>query len=217
MGDLIAVFLGLFVITSAAFWVVSITLFCLLIWFTEDDKDILAVIFIGGFIWLVSSQNEGWAIAANPLLWIKWFVSYIVAGCVWSFVKWFSFLHKTKDKLKALKETFASKNNLTGKPSEWDAATFKSFATYLYKEKYVYRYLSGGSEYLSEEYIKTPQDIIPTVKNRFGDLVRWIVWWPMSVVWTVLNDPIRRIAEFVVRSLRTYYTKVANSVFGNEI
>lgn len=239
MGDFIsAILAGIgawFVIGTVGFWIMSVVLFGLLTWFTEDDKDFMAAIFIGGFIWIASSVNE-WSILANPLLWLKWLAIYLVVGCVWSFIKWFSFLHRAKDSLRGLKESFHEKrptaktkhaqlsfttdewDKLTqGRPSEWEKDIFKLFAEYVYHNNYVNRFIGKDGQYMSEETIKTPADLIPTVKNRFGDLVRWIIWWPMSAVWTLLNDPIRRIAEFIVRSLKTSYTKVADSVFGNEI
>ncbi len=220
MGEFFgAIFAGigaLFVLGTMTFWVASIVLFGLLTWFTEDDKDVLALVFIGGFIWISAGVND-WSIILNPIVWLKWFVIYIAVGCAWSFIKWFSFLHKAKDRLRDLKESFGEKYLVSGKPSEYSSDVFRNFAEYLYKKGYVNDFLRSGTEYVSEEFIKKPQDIQPTVKNRFSRLVRWIVWWPMSAVWTLLNDPIKRIAEFIVRSLKTSYTKMADAVFGNEI
>ncbi len=65
--------------------------------------------------------------------------------------------------------------------------------------------------------IKKPSDVVPTVKGRFSDLTRWIVWWPMSAFWTILNDPLRRLAEALVRAFKGIYTKIALSVFSEEV
>jgi hypothetical protein len=231
MGEFIGAIAELFVIGSIGFWLISFVFFGLLTWATESDNDITAIIMIVAFGWILSAvpDNEI-SIIANPLVWLKWLAVYLAVGCTWSFIKWFSFLHRAKDALRDLKENFHKKQplgagftveewekNTEGRPSTWTKSIFKLFGEYVYKNGYVNDFLRAGTQYVGEEFVKKPEDLIPTVKNRFSRLTRWILWWPMSAVWTLLNDPLRRLVEFIVRSLKIYYTKLANSVLGNEI
>lgn len=214
---------ALFVVGTLSFWLISAALFFLLTWYTEDEKDIWAAIFIGAFLWIVASVNS-FSVLVNPLLWLKWIGYYMLVGSIWSFVKWFSFLHKAKDRLRELKISFIeyypdSVMDNVGEPVGRQLTTegFGKFAEYLYEKKYVSEFIASGPFGGYKTTIQNREDVIPSVGAHYGSLVRWILWWPMSAFWTVLNDPIRRLAEYIVRSLRGVYTSMAQSVFKNEI
>ena len=213
----------IFVFGTLWFWAFSACMFGWMIFLTEETESHgLAIFSVIAFVWLMSSANDV-SVLVNPLLWLKWGIVYFVVGSAWSFLKWFSFLHKTKDKLKELKANFlkqyshsyddgyASRDKIEldadGKFTDQD---FPLFAKYLNE----HGYLSTG--YRSDS-IEERADVIPTVKGRYGDLVRWIIWWPISAFWTILNDPIRRIAQAIVRVFKGIYTKMALSVFGEEV
>lgn len=44
-------------------------------------------------------------------------------------------------------------------------------------------------------------------------IVGWIALWPASMVWTVINDPVRRAAEEIYARLGGTYQKISNRVF----
>lgn len=200
---------GLFLFGTLWFWVVSSVVFGWLIFLTEGEESHTfgAGLVLVGFVWIMSSVNDI-SVIANPLLWLKWVTIYLVLGVIWSVIKWFSFLHKQKDKLNSLKEVYIERNNLELIAKRISDTDWLGFVKYLSDQKY------SPNGY---DKIKKREDVIPTVKGRFSDLTRWIVWWPMSAFWTILNDPLRRIAEALVRALKGIYTNIANSVFSNEV
>lgn len=200
---------GLFLFGTLWFWVVSSVIFGWLIFLTEGEESHTfgAGLVLVGFVWIMSSVNDI-SVIANPLLWLKWVTIYLVLGVIWSVIKWFSFLHKQKDKLNSLKEVYIERNNLELIAKRISDSDWLGFVKYLSDQKY------SPNGY---DKIKKREDVIPTVKGRFSDLTRWIVWWPMSAFWTILNDPLRRIAEALVRALKGIYTNIANSVFSNEV
>ncbi len=201
-------FLGaFFVFGTLWFWVDSVSFFGLMIYWTEEDCNYFAGIGLAALVWTMASVN-GFSIVANPMLWIKWAVVYFAIGTMWSFLKWFSYLHGVKRTLRELKEKFIKKTQVVlRKDGTFEDRDFAGFADYLRDN----HYLGYGNE------IETRSDVIPTMNDNFGDLVRWIVWWPFSAFWTILNDPIRRLAEFIVRRFRGMYEGLANSVFKNEV
>ena len=204
----------IFVVGTLWFWAFTACMFGWLIFLTEETESyFLATFSLIAFVWLMSSAN-GVSVLVNPLIWLKWGIVYFAIGSAWSFLKWFSFLHKTKDQLRDLKTRYLkvySRENIKldadGKFSDVD---FPQFAEYL-----------NNAQYLNVGYIsitiKERADVIPTVKGRYGDLIRWIIWWPMSAFWTILNDPLRRIAQALVRAFRGVYTRIAQSVFSEEV
>ena len=213
MGDFftgIFTFLGaFFVFGTLWFWVVSVAFFGLMIYWTEDDSNFFAGIGLTAFVWTMASVN-GFSLLASPWLWAKWVAVYFVVGTVWSFIKWFSYLHRAKDVLRGHKEKFVKKTQVVlRKDGTFEDHDFAGFADYLNDN----HYLSG----FSRSNVETRADVIPSMGDNFSDLVRWIVWWPFSAFWTILNDPIRRAAEFIVRRFRGIYEGLANSVFKNEV
>ncbi len=200
---------GLFLFGTLWFWIVSSVIFGWLIFLTEGEESHTfgAGLVLVGFVWIMSSVNDI-SVIANPLLWLKWVTVYLVVGIVWSVIKWFSFLHKQKDKLNKLKEFYIKRNDLELIAKRISDSDWLGFVKYL-----------SDSCYAPNGYdkIEKRSDVIPTVRGRFSDLTRWIVWWPMSAFWTILNDPLRRIAEALVRTLKGVYTNIANSVFSDEV
>ncbi len=213
MGDFFAgigVWAGaFFVFGTLWFWVVSAVVFSWLIYLTEGKSHVLAGLALLGFVWVVSSVN-GFSIFANPLLVLKWAAIYLAVGTVWSFFKWFSFLFGKRDELKKIKANYIKKfaRPLTAE-GKIDPQDIDDFIRFLNEQRY---HPNKGYDNIT-----SPQEIIPSVSGRFGDLTRWIVWWPFSAFWTILNDPIRRLAEAIVRMFRGAYTRLANSVFSSEI
>lgn len=200
---------AIFIFGTLWFWIVSAAVFGWLIFLTEGEEahSIFASLILVAFIWIMSSVNDI-SIIANPLLWLKWGAIYMVIGAVWSFIKWFSFLYKQKDKLKSLKETYIKKNKIQLVDGKFSHTDWPDYAKYL-----------GQSYYEPNRHktIREPTDVIPTVKGRFDDLTRWIIWWPMSAFWTILNDPLRRIARTMINALKGAYTRMAAAVFSSEV
>jgi hypothetical protein len=203
-------FLGaFFVFGTLWFWVVGAAFFGLMIYWTEDDSNFLASLLLAAFIWTTASVN-GFSIVANPVLWLKLAALYFAVGTVWSFLKWFSYLHRVKDELRKHKENYVHKTKVELQDNgQFYDNDFAGFAAYLNDM----RYFGYGSSHT----IETRADVVPTMADNFRKLVRWIAWWPFSAFWTILNDPIRRLVEFIVRRLRTAYDGLANRVFKNEV
>ncbi len=219
---------GAFFVLGPIFWLISAVMFGWLIYLTEEaENHFLAVVLVSVFIWIASSANS---IPFSPLVWLKWFAVYMAIGAGWSFLKWFSFLHTTKDELKSLKQNFFTskrKNGGVRNPTEYlvdgfgdrsgkfTPEGFPEFASFLNDSNYLGIGSYGRRSKVSE--IKTVSDVIPKVSDFFGRLTSWIVWWPTSAFWTILNDPIRRIARQIVNFFRGAYTRMANAVFSSEV
>lgn len=200
---------ALFVFGTIGFWIVTLVFFAWLTMLTERKSHFFATIVFVAFIWTLSSANDV-SLFTNPLLWLKWGAIYIGAGAGWSFVKWFALLHRKRDELAGHKDAFVRTHNATlSAEGKIQAQDFAAFLTFLNDHHY-----QPNDDYGK---LRNKGDIIPSVTQRYGDLVRWIVWWPFSAFWTMFDDLLRRIAETVVRSLRNLYTKMAQAVFGSEI
>lgn len=54
---------------------------------------------------------------------------------------------------------------------------------------------------------------IPTAYHNKARIIRWMAYWPFSLVWTLVNDPIRRIWNAVYHWLSDIYDALSRHVY----
>lgn len=47
-----------------------------------------------------------------------------------------------------------------------------------------------------------------------GVIIMWIVFWPFSALWTLLDDPVRRLASAIYTELVGVYERISQRVWG---
>ena len=219
MFESILAFFTITILTGAWFWVAAVGLFILILALEETDHYFFAGLSVLAFVWIME-QSGVINIFTSPLTVLYWGAIYMAIGAGWSFIKWFSFLHKQGDKLSKLKPKWIegqnketqqhndrNKDDVSFEPQEMLAVSLGT--------KVPAHYLETYKEFLSNQgYLRSRSDkIIPQISDNKARITSWIVWWPWSALWTVLNDPIRRLAEFMYERLQTSYQAVANHVF----
>jgi hypothetical protein len=60
----------------------------------------------------------------------------------------------------------------------------------------------------------TKQEAIVFVEENRGKVVGWMTFWFWSMVWTLLNDPIRKIMKHIFIQLKAWFVKIAMKTFG---
>jgi hypothetical protein len=53
----------------------------------------------------------------------------------------------------------------------------------------------------------------PDILNHKGTFIRWMTYWPFSAIWTLLNDPIRRLYNSVFNLLSNLLQKISDNIF----
>lgn len=206
MFESILAFFTITILTGAWFWAAAVGLFILILALEETDHYFFAGLSVLAFVWIME-QSGVINIFTSPLTVLYWGAIYMSIGAGWSFVKWFSFLYKRSDKLQKLKLDFIKKYNTN--PQRETPLTV-DVGTKIPKE-----IMSEFRDHLSNKgYLdRSSSPLIPQISDNKARITSWIVWWPWSAIWTVLNDPIRRLAEFIYNRLQTTYQAVANRVF----
>jgi hypothetical protein len=165
---------------------------------------------------LVETENGGWAtftmvatiaifnwafklhifsaIAAHPWKTLEWVLVYFLTGTVWGLIKWFVFLHKQLAKYQEARDKFLKENNAT----DLTPALAAKFLDYL-------------DRYLTRALIPIP----PKASEHKGAIIRWMSYWPFSVVGSILNDVVRKAWNHVYNILVSTYDRVAAYVFRN--
>ena len=58
---------------------------------------------------------------------------------------------------------------------------------------------------------------IPTAASHKAQLFGWMAYWPWSALWTLLNDPFKRLFKLIVARLGKVYDKIAQTVMSDII
>jgi len=161
------------------FWGLVILEFCLLTWFVECEWGMASLVSLGIFIfclwWLADIPIWSW-VKENPGQLSKYIGAYIVIGLVYSFIKYYFILNKLK--------TFVKKCR-----KEWDEKSFKSqLPNHITDFK---GYVQHKSEYGQNT----------SFESSAKKLSFWAAFWPTSLFWTMLNDPIRKFFNWLIMTV----------------
>lgn len=132
-------------------------------------------------------------------------LGYIVIGVIWSFVKWLSYLFNYRNKFRELKRKFLESRKLPYSVNEPvpDNLT-EEFSNYL-KAQYYYGSYSGlrfGTK--------------PKAVDNKKKLVGWASFWFCSMLSTFLNDPVRKLYNFLFNAFKDLYQKMSDWVFSKD-
>lgn len=51
------------------------------------------------------------------------------------------------------------------------------------------------------------------VRDNKARILAWMSYWPASMLWTIINDPVRRFFEFVYENVGGYLQKIADNAY----
>lgn len=180
------------------FWGIFLIESALLIYCLEEDKPGFAVfttlfVFVLFAVWSDFISFK-W-IWQNPGFIVMCLAGYIFIGAVYSILKYFFFL--------------------TDKKRRWDDA----FDHYCEKHKIKIKHLID----LPDEHKRPAANFIedklgysslPTFRDSTERVVFWMGYWPWSLFWTLLNNPLRWMFQEIKRGLIEMYRKMHDSIIG---
>lgn len=145
---------------------------------------------------------------------------YIVAGLVWSFIKWFSFLMGFRDTYREEKEKFLNFKKLDTK-TELNDQLKEEFLKGLSNEgRYGSRYIEDekGNKLAAEPrwysdvnvYRGNSLNVLPRAAKNKARITSWAIFWPFSMVGTIINDPIRRLWNLIWGWVKGLYQRMAD-------
>lgn len=196
--------------------------------FLANSYVILIVGIVAAIVTMISLEveEEGWAttavsIALALLLWnyghdlwsfvkedygttLLFVLGYLVVGVVWSFLKWNEFV---KRKVSIYKKVRAE---LIVKRPDFDENSNKSVEMLCQKLR------ENGISVWSHD-VKTMAElklkIMPIGSENKASIIAWISYWPLSLLATLLNNPFRRLFEYVYSLVATAYDKISQKHF----
>lgn len=136
----------------------------------------------------------------NALLYV---LGYIILGFGWSFIKWWLYVNKSADKYKEKRYEWLLKQKdiRVPKGQEIPEITIDT----------------PVPDFLIEEWKRhAPICVNSTeVHENKGKISIWIIYWPVSMIWSVINDFIKKFIKTVIMKLRVVYDSITKLAFKN--
>lgn len=58
---------------------------------------------------------------------------------------------------------------------------------------------------------------IPMPGDFKSDIILWMSYWPLSFIWTMIDNPFKRIFSRIFKNLENVYTRISNYIFKDVI
>jgi hypothetical protein len=197
--------LTLFALGTLAFWLLVIAESVLLLALIEYEKvgwgTISLIATLAALYFLGNSEVVAY-LAQNPLTIALGVCGYFVAGTVWSVAKWWFYVGNVREKYDERKADFLRSNGVEGTviPDELKKKWKESLAHSTYS---VY---GGARQDFSN-------GIVPKARDHKAKILTWMTYWPWSMVWTLINDPVKRLFKYIYRSIQELLQSISNRAF----
>ena len=176
----------------------------------ENEREgwVTTFLSLGVALWLFNYNTIIWDyITTNPLMIVGFIIGYIVIGVGWSFVKWGSYI-KTK-----LRPFVECKNNFITQHGEFNDNEPNPGETNELWERFKEHYRNTGEGLGDGKSFKSIINRLrPSAAYQRGAIISWVSYWPLSIIGTLLNDPLRRFFGWVYDGISGYYDKLTDKL-----
>lgn len=188
-----------FLVTAA--WVVAI------LWCVEKENP------IGSGIWLIlylcflqflAGVNFLDQAVHHPIVSALWVFGYFVVGFLWSFVKWWLYVHKKAEEFSRIRHGF-----LIGRQISYNrkAVTHPELGNITEDTKIPENLMDEWKSHIS------CHGVIPRVRDNKGKISMWVIYWPASMVWSLVNDFVKKFIRIIVMKCRKIYEGITKRAF----
>jgi hypothetical protein len=226
-----------FLFMPYAFFAICIALFFLValgIENAERDGDGWGWATIGsaGLIFMIA-KYLGITIAdikAAPMFLVYGTCAYLIVGVLWSFAKWYFKLSNIREAYIELKSKFIDerklKQDFLKAPHPIAACETKEdqqerddqielnrhfFNVVRNSMLRSYATTDAASVGIDPSYIT--EYIKPVATKHKSTITQWIAFWPISFTWTIINDPVRKIANYIFTKIKGTFQRMSDAMF----
>lgn len=195
----------LFVIGSFWFWALIAAEIILLFVFIENENGIGAwvslAIFAACLQWMGNTDIIGYVVQ-NPLAILAILAAYFLIGGVWGIVKWWVFLRDRLEDYQEAREKFLRNQGLDPSIKELPQET---------KVKWK-KWLSDNTKWDGEDHRRL--DEAPRARTNKARIMRWMSFWPISMIWSFLDDFVKRVFKTIYQRIAGFLQRMADNMFG---
>lgn len=165
------------IFTGAWFWILTVVVFIVLVWEVACDKSVKAAFTIALYllaIHLFGDASLFSAIKTHPEYIYIGIPLFFMVGALWSLVKWWFFVKRSALEYREYRMSWLIMNGISD-------ATLDTPVPERLKNRN-FRFLKK-----------------PLARGNKGRIITWMVYWPFSMFWTILDEPWRLIYESMAR------------------
>ena len=191
-----------FVLWGFWWWILFAAIVIADIWFLEADNGTgatFSLILFGLAMFFFGNWNPFPWMAANPLSTVGIVVGYFAAGTVWSVIKWYFHCLNVRDRYNEVKAEFFTEHGITG--SKIPMTLKKQWENQI-------TWIRG---------LGSSKEIPPSAAKNKSTILMWMTHWPFSAVWTLLNDPIKRVFIWIYSYVAGALQTISNRLFASTI
>lgn len=183
------------VIGGLWFWILTaVTAISILICVEREDgsgSTALLVLYLI-LLWIFSDFNPLAWLGQNPKTAVAAILLYFLLGTVWAVVKWYAYVHQQARRVRSLLLEFLKRHGLE---------TLRDATPEVRREWATHCSIRGVSH---------EPPLIARHKDR---IVLWMSYWPLSAIWTLINDPVHRIFKMIYNRLGGVLQGMSNRAY----
>jgi hypothetical protein len=188
----------IFVYGTFWFWTLIALEITLLFICTVNERfgfALFSVIFGLALLHCFGNLNIFETLANHPLIIFGCFIGYFIVGTSWAICKWWFHVRDMRRKyaevdrkLKEMRKAY-DKAGITEEFQAWCQKTYKIYPWYEIR------------------------DYKPNVYRSKTRILFWMSWWPFSLAWTLINDPITRAFTCIYNAITNWLQRISDSAF----
>jgi hypothetical protein len=200
--------LGFFALGMLGWWLITLGCFVWIIWSVEKDSwsgSLTCAILYILFLQFLGRLDLFGGVIGHPIDSVLDVLAYFVIGFWWSFVKWWLYVNKI-----AIKRSDARKEFLANYKEPKSAVPSET------RDKYHVAPIASTKRDDDWGFIVRNYSLEkPTVSKNKNKISIWIIYWPVSLLWSLLDDLVKKIIKHLVIYFRKVYDGITNSAFKN--
>lgn len=194
--------LELFAVGTFWFWALIAAEIILLFVFVEYENGIGATISLAIFAallqWCGKVDLFGYVIQ-HPVVVLMALVAYLLLGTVWGVIKWRIFCADRLDDYEELKYEFLKGKGLPASTKTVPVELRKEWSEKVERTK----------DYRTNQTIAD----VPSARVHKAMIMRWMSLWVISILWSFLNDFLKRVFQSVYKKIAAFLQRIAANVW----
>lgn len=168
----------------------------------------VSIIVLTGFRydWDLSIITENW------LSIVIGFFAYLLIGTGWSIFKWYLYIRKEVTKFKKFTADYIL---YLKKNEKWKGDLTHHFEDFKSSIKRNYR--PNGSDAYGDDLEEVLGSIAPSAAYNKAKITSWIAFFPVSALWTLINDPVVAAVTFIYENVSGSFQKLSERMFKNAL
>ncbi len=140
-------------------------------------------------------------VSTNPYNIFGFVLCYVLAGVIWSFVKWYTYVKDAFVKFNKIKDECIKELG--------DIKTEENLKRFISRLRDVSEYSLIERYYSFDDAVSK---ISPKAKEKKTIIISWISYWPISLIATLLNNPFKRFFEWVYSLVSSSYDEISKKI-----